>query len=114
MVQLDACAKAAPAHVFVPLIFDGTAPRIGLPLDGCGKAYFGKRRPLVSREMDYADATRWAATLFPGRQDVHAFYYFEIEALGLVLFRVRSSPTRHRPTGRQRHAMTTSSGPAQP
>ena len=85
MVQLDACAKAAPAHVFVPLIFDGTAPRIGLPLDGCGKAYFGKRRPLVSREMDYADATRWAATLFPGRQDVHAFYYFEIEALGLVV-----------------------------
>ena len=84
-VQLTASAKAASAHVFVPLIFDGTAPRIGLPLDECGEAYFGKRRSFISRETDYADAARWAAALFPGRTDVHAFYYFEIETLGLVV-----------------------------
>jgi len=51
-VQLTASARAASAHVFVPLIFDGTAPRIGLPLDECGEAYFGKRRFFISRETD--------------------------------------------------------------
>ena len=65
--------RAAHAHVFLPVCFDGVVGRIGIP-SGSREQLFGTERQFDSREADSSTARRWSDALFAPRTDIFTYW----------------------------------------
>ena len=65
--------RAAHAHVFLPVCFDGVMGRIGIP-SGSREQLFGTERQFDSREADSSTARRWSDALFAPRTDIFTYW----------------------------------------
>ena len=87
VVSLAADSRAdstSGIHAFMPIVLADDGAAIGVP-GGAHDALFGIERDHVSRDADYDQAAKWAGMLFPGRDDIHPFYLFEIKSPPIVV-----------------------------